>query len=59
QRPGVKFADADLLGIPHRLVIAEKALDRNEIEYKSRMSKDTEMISFEKIIEAIKDKSKT
>tara|TARA_B100000686_G_C16773010_1_gene966482 strand:- start:272 stop:1981 length:1710 start_codon:yes stop_codon:yes gene_type:complete len=59
QRPGVKFADADLLGIPHRLVIAEKALDRNEIEYKSRMSKDTEMISFEKIIEAIKEKSKT
>ena len=59
QRPGVKFADADLLGIPHRLVIAEKTLDRNEIEYKSRMSKDTEMISFEKIIEAIKEKSKT
>ncbi|MDG2315373.1 MAG: proline--tRNA ligase [Gammaproteobacteria bacterium] len=59
QRPGVKFADADLLGIPHRLVVAEKALDRNEIEYKSRISKDTEMISFEKIIEAIKEKTKS
>ena len=59
QRPGVKFADADLLGIPHRLVVAEKALDRNEIEYKSRISKDTEMISFETIIEAIKEKTKS
>ena len=28
QRPGVKFADADLVGIPNRLVIAEKTLDQ-------------------------------
>jgi prolyl-tRNA synthetase len=44
QRPGVKFADADLLGIPHRLVIAEKAWDEGQIEYKSRRSPDTEMV---------------
>jgi len=44
QRPGVKFADADLIGIPHRLVIAEKAWDLGEIEYKLRRSPDTEMI---------------
>jgi prolyl-tRNA synthetase len=44
QRPGVKFADADLLGIPHRLVIAEKAWDEGQIEYKLRRSADTEMI---------------
>ena len=44
QRPGVKFADADLIGIPHRLVIAEKAWDEGQIEYKLRRSPDTEMI---------------
>ena len=44
QRPGVKFADADLLGIPHRLVIAEKAWDEGQIEYKMRRSADAEMI---------------
>jgi prolyl-tRNA synthetase len=35
-RPGVKFADCDLLGIPHRIVIGERALDAGEAEYKHR-----------------------
>ena len=35
-RPGVKFADDELLGIPHRLVVGDKGLDRGVIEYKSR-----------------------
>jgi prolyl-tRNA synthetase len=35
-RPGVKFADADLLGIPHRLVLAERGIDAGIVEYKQR-----------------------
>jgi len=35
-RPGVKFADDELLGIPHRIVIGEKGLDRGVLEYKRR-----------------------
>jgi prolyl-tRNA synthetase len=35
-RPGVKFADADLLGIPHRLVLAERGIDAGIVEYKRR-----------------------
>jgi prolyl-tRNA synthetase len=35
-RPGVKFADCDLLGIPHRVVIGERALDEGEVEYRHR-----------------------
>ena len=35
-RPGVMFADAELIGIPHRVVIGEKGLDSAEVEYKSR-----------------------
>jgi len=41
-RPGVKFADCDLIGIPHRIVIGERALDQGEIEYKHR--RDTEPV---------------
>jgi prolyl-tRNA synthetase len=35
-RPGVKFADDELLGIPHRLVVGDKGLERGVVEYKSR-----------------------
>ncbi len=43
-RPGVKFADAELLGIPHRLVVAERALAAGRLEYRHR--KDTESVEF-------------
>ncbi|EDN65678.1 Prolyl-tRNA synthetase [Beggiatoa sp. PS] len=36
ERAGVMFANADLIGIPHRLVIGESGLDKGEIEYKGR-----------------------
>lgn len=35
-RPGALFADADLLGIPHRIVIGERGLDAGKLEYKRR-----------------------
>jgi prolyl-tRNA synthetase len=35
-RPGVMFAEADLIGIPHRLVFGERGLDAGNIEYKRR-----------------------
>ena len=36
ERPGVMFADADLIGIPHRLTFSERGLDAGTIEYKAR-----------------------
>jgi prolyl-tRNA synthetase len=36
QRPGVKFADDELLGIPHRFVVGEKSLERGVLEYRAR-----------------------
>jgi prolyl-tRNA synthetase len=36
ERPGVKFADMELIGIPHRLVIGDKSLQRGVIEYRAR-----------------------
>jgi prolyl-tRNA synthetase len=35
-RPGVKFADDELLGIPHRIVVGDKGLERGALEYKPR-----------------------
>jgi prolyl-tRNA synthetase len=43
-RPGVKFADAELLGIPHRLVVGERGLDAGKLEYRGR--RDTESQEF-------------
>jgi len=43
-RPGVKFADAELLGIPHRLVIGERGIDAGKLEYRGR--RDSESTEF-------------
>lgn len=54
-RPGEKFADADLLGIPYRLVISEKTLEQNKIELKKRTEKDTQLLEIDKIINLLAD----
>ena len=42
ERPGVMFAEMDLIGIPHRLVISERGLQTGTVEYRNRASgKDT------------------
>jgi len=43
-RPGVKFADAELTGIPHRLVVAERGLDAGRLEYRHRRANDNEEV---------------
>ncbi|GAB3321269.1 proline--tRNA ligase [Haliea atlantica] len=45
ERPGVKFADMELIGIPHRLVIGERTLADGKLEYKGRRDESAEMIS--------------
>ncbi|KOR28085.1 proline--tRNA ligase, partial [Achromatium sp. WMS2] len=39
-RPGIMFADQELIGIPQRLVLSEKSLDAGTIEYRARNAKD-------------------
>lgn len=51
QSPGAKFADADLMGMPLRLVISEKSLANDEIEWKERAHADVQMISVEDILD--------
>jgi prolyl-tRNA synthetase len=44
ERPGVKFADMELIGIPHRVVIGDRALAEGNIEYKSRRGEESQLI---------------
>ncbi len=48
-RPGVMFADAELIGIPQRLVISERGLDAGELEYKGRQDQDNQMIAMQDV----------
>jgi prolyl-tRNA synthetase len=49
-RPGVKFADAELIGIPHRLVVGERTLDAGKLEYRHRRdSESTEIPAAEAV----------
>jgi prolyl-tRNA synthetase len=56
ERPGVMFADSELIGIPHRLVVGERGLDKGEIEYKGRCDKKAQNVPLESVIEFIKGK---
>jgi prolyl-tRNA synthetase len=49
-RPGVKFAEADLLGIPHRLVLGERGIDAGTIEYKHRRAQEPEDVARDGIL---------
>ncbi len=45
ERPGVKFADCELLGIPHRLVVGDKGLANGTLEYKNRTQGENQDIA--------------
>lgn len=50
-RPGDKFADADLMGIPYRVVISAKTLEQGKVELKVRTSDDAELVDSVKLFE--------
>lgn len=56
ERPGDKFADADLMGIPYRLVISQRTLEQQSVEVKSRSGNTTENIELENISQYISEK---
>ncbi|TNG91426.1 proline--tRNA ligase [Pasteurellaceae bacterium USgator11] len=45
ERPGVMFADMELIGVPHTIVIGEKNLLNGEVEYKHRRNSEKQMIA--------------
>lgn len=52
-RPGQKFADADLLGIPHRVVISEKTVAGAVVEYKARTGGDAQQIQKSELLKTL------
>ena len=53
-RPGVMFADAELLGIPHQITIGDRSLDDGEVEYKSRKDMQNTRVKIDEIVNSIK-----
>lgn len=53
ERPGVMFADMELLGIPHRLVIGDRGLQNNEVEYKHRRTGEEKTLPHDSLKEAV------
>ena len=50
ERPGVKFSDLELTGIPHRIVIGEKGLDAGTFEYKGRRDEESVNLNKEELL---------
>lgn len=51
ERAGVMFADMELIGIPHRIVLGERGLDKGVVEYKGRRDTDSQDIALDDIVE--------
>jgi prolyl-tRNA synthetase len=49
-RPGVMFADMELIGIPHRVVVSDKGLDAGTLEYKGRRDAENQLIPIDGIV---------
>ena len=56
ERPGVMFADMELIGIPHRVVIGERGLKEGQLEYKGRQDAEATMIGQTDILATLKEK---
>jgi len=55
ERPGVMFANVDLIGIPHRLVLGERGLDAGIVEYKHRRDAEAKEIPLTEIVDLVKN----
>lgn len=53
-RAGVMFADMDLIGIPHRIVVSDKALDTGQVEYKARTAQEAELVPISGLVEFLR-----
>ena len=56
ERPGVKFADMELIGIPHRIVIGDKSLSNGQVEYKGRRDEAPEHIDRDQALDFLRAK---
>ncbi len=55
ERPGVKFKDADLIGVPFRIVVGKKSLSKGKVEFKDRRIGDVALIDKGEVIKTARD----
>ncbi|MGH7217864.1 MAG: aminoacyl--tRNA ligase-related protein [Candidatus Microsaccharimonas sp.] len=53
ERPGAKFADAELIGLPYRVTISERLLGENKLEFTRRTGGDTELLTLDELLAKI------
>jgi prolyl-tRNA synthetase len=53
ERPGAKFADAELIGLPYRITISERLLGENKLEFSRRNGGETELLTLEELLAKI------
>ena len=56
ERPGVMFADMELIGIPHRIVIGERSLKEGNVEYQGRRDVQAQAVSLQSALELVQSK---
>ncbi|MBS9428916.1 proline--tRNA ligase [Photorhabdus akhurstii] len=54
ERPGVMFADMELIGVPHTIVIGDRNLDNGEVEYKHRRGDEKQMLKLDDVVDYLK-----
>jgi prolyl-tRNA synthetase len=54
ERPGVKFMDADLIGLPIRLTIGDKSLKDGKVELKARVQDKADLVPIDEIVGAVR-----
>jgi len=55
ERPGVMFADADLIGMPYQIIVGDRGLDNNEVEVKTRADGETRSVSLDGVLDVLGD----
>ncbi|MCB1903024.1 MAG: proline--tRNA ligase [Gammaproteobacteria bacterium] len=55
-RPGFMFADMELIGIPHRVVIGERGLDQGQVEYRARADSENSLVELDRITSLLQEK---
>ncbi len=59
ERPGIMFADMELIGIPYRIVVSEKLLAENKVEYKNRATGGQENLAIEEVINKLRQPNRS
>ena len=56
ERPGVMFADMELIGIPHAIIIGERGIDNGVVEYKQRRGGEKSEVAIDEIVATVRAK---